>query len=245
MVSAIKVNLHFLQQKAQEFYSNGLTTTTRSTYTAGQQRYTTFCRKIAVTPTPASEAMLILFASYLAIQNILHTTIKVQCGICMFLQDYMSLIPLCPAHSPPAANSQRNTEEPRVRLPITLHIMGNTSRPYWPSSLAPTPTSWSGLPAAWHSLPSCQSANSPHLPMISMTSHVTCPSTVCLLTTEPTHSNYEYPLNSLRLTRFAKELTSSWVQPAMMCTQSKTYSPILLSGGIKKAHYSSSKMAGT
>ena len=32
---------------------------------------------MAVTPTPASEATLILFFSYLATQNIPHTTIKV------------------------------------------------------------------------------------------------------------------------------------------------------------------------
>ena len=71
------MDLHFLQLKAQEFYNSGLATTTRSTYSAGQQRYTTFCREVAVPPMPASEAMLILFVSYLATQSITHTTIKV------------------------------------------------------------------------------------------------------------------------------------------------------------------------
>ena len=70
-----QVDLPLLQHKATEFYTNGLATTTRSTYTAGQSRFITFCRAIKTSPMPASEATLI--ASHLATQGISHTTIKV------------------------------------------------------------------------------------------------------------------------------------------------------------------------
>ena len=62
---------------AQQYYNNGLAPTTRSTYAAGQQRYTVFCRSINVHPIPATEQILVLFATHLATTNISHATIKV------------------------------------------------------------------------------------------------------------------------------------------------------------------------
>ena len=69
------IDLPLLQHKAAEFYTNGLATMTRSTYTAGQSRFITFCREIKASPMPASEATLIV--SHLATQGISHTTTKV------------------------------------------------------------------------------------------------------------------------------------------------------------------------
>ena len=65
------------QHKAAEFLTNGLELSTRTTYTAGQQRLANFCWEISVTPMSASEESLILFATHLAASNIAHTTIKV------------------------------------------------------------------------------------------------------------------------------------------------------------------------
>ena len=134
----IKVDLHFLQQKAQEFYSNGLATTTRSTYTAGQQRYTTFCREIMVSPTLASEATLTLFASYFATQNISHTTIKVYLSAVQHMHVSARLHNFFNAQLTPhlqltlkgTQKSQATGQPPRVRLPITLQIMGNIKALY-------------------------------------------------------------------------------------------------------------------
>jgi len=66
-----------LQYKAAEFLTNGLALNTRTTYTAGQQRFADFCQEISVTTMPASEELLILFATHLAASNIAHTIIKV------------------------------------------------------------------------------------------------------------------------------------------------------------------------
>ena len=69
--------ISYLHRMAQQYYNNGLASTTRSTYATGQQRYTAFCRLINVLPTPATEQILILFATHLITTNISYATIKV------------------------------------------------------------------------------------------------------------------------------------------------------------------------
>jgi len=70
-----KMDTTDLQYKAAEFLTNSLALNTRTTYTAGQQRFANFCQEINVTPMPASEESLLLFATHLAASNIAHTTI--------------------------------------------------------------------------------------------------------------------------------------------------------------------------
>ena len=62
---------------AQHYYNNGLAATARSTYAASQQRYTAFCKSINTQPTPATEQVLVLFATHLATTNIFYAAIKV------------------------------------------------------------------------------------------------------------------------------------------------------------------------
>ena len=59
-----------LRHKAVQFLANGLATTTRATYAAGQQRFTAFCQTINASPIPATEHILLLFATHLATSNI-------------------------------------------------------------------------------------------------------------------------------------------------------------------------------
>ena len=42
-----------LQHKATQLLTSGLATTTRATYTAGQQRFSAFCQTINISPIPA------------------------------------------------------------------------------------------------------------------------------------------------------------------------------------------------
>ena len=60
-----RLDISYLHHMAQQYYNNGLAPTTRSTYAAGQQRYTAFCRSISVHPIPATEQILLLFATHL------------------------------------------------------------------------------------------------------------------------------------------------------------------------------------
>ena len=136
--SAYPCNLNYQHRppltspKAQEFYSNGLAITTRNTYSAGQLRFSTFCNmKKIIPPTQASEATLMLFASYLATQNISYTTIKVYLSavqhmhVSLGLHNFFNaqLIPRLQLTLKGIQKSQASTHSPKVRLPITLQIM--------------------------------------------------------------------------------------------------------------------------
>ena len=84
--------------------------------------------------------------------------------------------------------SQASAQPTRVWLPITLQIMGNikvllAKQPRFYTTIM----IWVTCCLAFFS--SCESVNSPSLPMISLVSHATCPSTVCQVTTETTHNN--------------------------------------------------------
>ena len=70
-------DLLYLHHMAQKYYVNGLASTTRSTYTSGQHRFTTFCTAIDAKPMPTTERVLSLFVTHLATHNISHATIKV------------------------------------------------------------------------------------------------------------------------------------------------------------------------
>lgn len=119
--------------KAQEFYANGLAASTQSTYSAGQLKFTNFCKGLKVPAVPASEATLILFATYLATINISHTTIKVYLAAVrhmhvsagMFSFFDKQLTPRLQLTLKGIQKSQAITQPARIRLPITLQIMGN------------------------------------------------------------------------------------------------------------------------
>ena len=60
----------------QEFLAAGLADSTAKAYAVGQRRYLQFCQQVALSPLPASEHQLMLFASFLAVQGLRWQTIK-------------------------------------------------------------------------------------------------------------------------------------------------------------------------
>ena len=106
---------------------------TLSTYLAGQIRFTNFCKELKVTALPATEATLILFATYLATINISHTTIKVYLAGVRHMHGSVGLFSFFDKQLTPRLQltlkgiqkNQTGTQPPRIRLPITLQLMGN------------------------------------------------------------------------------------------------------------------------
>ena len=68
---------HQLHQKAQQYLTLGLATTTRATYSTAWQKFASFCTRTHKSPIPASEQILLMFVSSLATNNISQGTIKV------------------------------------------------------------------------------------------------------------------------------------------------------------------------
>ena len=58
------------------FYSNGLASSTRKSYSSGQKRYLSFCNKFRLTPIPPSEHTILLFISQLGLDGLSLSTIK-------------------------------------------------------------------------------------------------------------------------------------------------------------------------
>ena len=124
-------DLLYLHHMAQQFYVNGLAPTTRSTYAAGQHRFTAFCTSINTQPMPTTERVLSLFVTYLATCNISHTTIKVYLSAIRHmhvtsgkLQHFnQQLTPRLQQILKGIRKEQAATHPPKVQLPITLQIL--------------------------------------------------------------------------------------------------------------------------
>ena len=103
-------------------------TSTKSTYSAGQIRFTIFCKGIKVSSLPATETTLILFTSHLAIT---YTLIKVYLSAVrhMHVSAEMhtifnnQLMPRIHLTLEGIQRSQASTQPPRIKLPITLQIL--------------------------------------------------------------------------------------------------------------------------
>ena len=121
---------------AQKYYVNGLASTTRSTYAAGQHRFTTFCMAINAKPIPTTERVLSLFVTHLATGNISHATIKVYLSAIRHmhvtsgkLQHFnQQLTPRLQQILKGIRKDQAATHPPKVRLPITLQILQDIKR---------------------------------------------------------------------------------------------------------------------
>ena len=121
---------------AQKYYVNGLASTTRSTYTAGQHRFTTFCTAINPKPMPTAERLLSLFVTHLATHNISHAAIKVYLSAIRHmhvtsgkLQHFsQQLTPRLQQILKGIRKDQAATRPPKVRLPITLQILQDIKR---------------------------------------------------------------------------------------------------------------------
>ena len=108
-----------------------LPSNTRSTYAAGIRRYTNFCKATKLRTLPASESTLILFVTHLATSNISQATIKVYLSavrhvhVLRGLHNSFSqqLTPRLQIILKGIKKHQAISHPPRVRLPITIHIL--------------------------------------------------------------------------------------------------------------------------
>ena len=71
-----RLDINELGQLVQFFFSQGLAQSTQRSYNAGKNRFITFCQEANLTPFPAAESTLCIFAAYLALQGLKHHTIK-------------------------------------------------------------------------------------------------------------------------------------------------------------------------
>ena len=129
--SVIPCCIGHLHTMANQFFIDGLATSTRSTYNDGQRKFINFCTATKLHSVPASEATLVLFATHLEKGNILHVTIKVYLAavrhihVSTGLHEFFNsqLIPRLQLVLIGIKKCQALTHSPRVCLPITLQIM--------------------------------------------------------------------------------------------------------------------------
>ena len=114
-----------------QFFEAGLTSNTRTTYAAGIRRYTNFCKATKLRILPASEPTLILFVTHLATGNISQATIKVYLSAVRHIHVLwglhnsfnQQLTPRLQIILKGIKKHQAISHPPRVRLPITIHIL--------------------------------------------------------------------------------------------------------------------------
>ena len=71
-----RLDINELHQLVQFFFSQGLPQSMQRSYNSGKNRFITFCQEANLTPFPAAESTLCIFAAYLALQGLKHQTIK-------------------------------------------------------------------------------------------------------------------------------------------------------------------------
>jgi len=120
-----------LTRVANELFREGLASSTRNTYSGGQQRFRNFCNSQKCRPVPATEATLVLFVAHLAENNITHATIKVYLAVVRQLHVStglhawfnLQLTPRLKQILRGIKKRQAAHQPTRTRLPITIHIM--------------------------------------------------------------------------------------------------------------------------
>jgi len=65
-----------LTAAARTYFNLGISAATKRAYTTSLRKYTTFCSQTKQQAIPASEEMLLLFATHLAQQGLSHSTIQ-------------------------------------------------------------------------------------------------------------------------------------------------------------------------
>ena len=58
------------------YFQHAIANSTQRTYASAQSRFLSFCREFSLQPLPVNEALLCRFASFLALQNLSHSSIK-------------------------------------------------------------------------------------------------------------------------------------------------------------------------
>ena len=158
-----------LRHKAVQFLANGLATTTRATYTVGQQGSQPFVKPIMLPQTQLQNTPFCYSQhSYLATSNIAHTTIKVYISAIRHMHVSARLHAQFNSYLTPRLqlilkDIQRkqaisHPQELSYQLPYKLC---NPSTTCSSTNSIHMPTSWYGQPAVWPSLASSGSVNSP------------------------------------------------------------------------------------
>ena len=120
-----------LHNLANKFLREGLASSTRSTYAAGEKRFYSFCTATKCHPLPASEATLVLFSTHLAATNTSHSTIKVylaavrQLHVLSGLHEFFNrqLTPRLQQVLRGIKKCQAEFRPTKLRLPITTQLM--------------------------------------------------------------------------------------------------------------------------
>ena len=108
------LDLTLIQNMLHRYFDNGISSATRVTYAAGQQRYLDFCSAIHRPPLPTNEHTLLLFITHLAIVGLSHTATKCipfcssQHACCNWLPVNLQFA----AHSSFATSFKRHKEDP-------------------------------------------------------------------------------------------------------------------------------------
>ena len=76
-VESPSLKISQLSAAAQAYFNLGISAATKKAYTAGLQKYSTFCKEFHLQPIPAQEDTLQLFVTHLAQQRLSYETIKV------------------------------------------------------------------------------------------------------------------------------------------------------------------------
>ena len=125
------MTLNHLSSITHGYLTEGLAPTTRRTYSAGEQSFTSLCSALRNQVLPANESALLLFISHLASKNISHATIKVYlaaiCHIHVIAGMHSSFEEQLTPRPQLALRGIKRTQtimtSQKTRLPITLQIM--------------------------------------------------------------------------------------------------------------------------
>ena len=115
----------------EHYFQSALAPNSQRTYTSAQQRYIRFCTAVGLAPLPATEHQLCRYASFLASENLVHSTIKGYLSAIRHLQIATGLpdpgIPSMPKLEGVLggikATQARTLTSTHTRLPITAPII--------------------------------------------------------------------------------------------------------------------------
>jgi hypothetical protein len=129
-----RMDLAALETSVQGYFQHGLAPSTQKMYSSAMKRFHTFCATYTVTtPFPLSEHLLCSFAAYLADQNLAPQTIKSYLSALRNTQISLGLPDPREQSSLPILKRVQagisrirmlKGSPPRIRLPITAHILG-------------------------------------------------------------------------------------------------------------------------
>ena len=71
------LDISALEQSVEYYFQQGLAPSSKRVYKSAKDRFISFCEKFHFNPLPVTKTLLCQYVSYLATQNIMHSSIKV------------------------------------------------------------------------------------------------------------------------------------------------------------------------